>query len=66
MYENCIRVVLLGTRVKLDDFINLNYIMQIWINFFNYAAGEQAGEEMLKILDEAGITEGTIGLKIKK
>ena len=40
--------------------------MQIWINFFNYAAGEQAGEEMLKILDEAGITEGTIGLKIKK
>lgn len=28
----------------------------------NYAAGEQAGEEMLKILDEAGITEGTIGL----
>ena len=28
----------------------------------NYAAGEQAGEEMLKVLDEAGITEGTIGL----
>ena len=28
----------------------------------NYAAGEQAGEEMLKILEEAGITEGTIGL----
>ena len=28
----------------------------------NYAAGEQAGQEMLKILTEAGITEGTIGL----
>ena len=28
----------------------------------NYAAGEQAGEEMLKILEEAGVTEGTIGL----
>ena len=28
----------------------------------NSAAGEQAGEEMLKILEEAGVTEGTIGL----
>lgn len=28
----------------------------------NYAAGEQAGQEMLKIMEEAGITEGTIGI----
>lgn len=28
----------------------------------NYAAGELAGEEMLRILEEAGISEGTIGI----